>query len=776
MTNHPELIQEIQKHLGVSESLAQQFAQQQIILQRLEQHFSPNGLFITDKEPEIERQLNLAAKSINYTNPYHIAVVGNTGAGKSELINALLGRSLVPSEAVSSVTGTAVEVFFDQEAEEEKLGIVLRTENDILKLVEYFIEEFGLSETVPNRLTETMSDELRNWQPATPLTDDMENQRFQNLRTSLANLITCHIRYGDEDKIREFLLPKDIRGNFTLVENILTAPRSRLVERHLNELINEDSGLNKNKPLRRIDLIDSLTYRVKAAESPDNQSFFHLPSNVCLVDLPGLNPNMPLHNLIFTKGVKNANVVLLVLPPNRIPEIGSPLYNLVKRSISSASGIFLVVNRWDEFPKESAKNMNKLQTHMEDIKTHFGVNKYYKTSAYVALNAQLALRKETIDAPDFYEKAAQALSASPFSHEQALTVSSVPELLQDMMDFVHNTLIKNEFEKGKRALNAICQILQYKYTPVAQQPANHVDEFLKLVAKCQLEVENVLGQFHREQVNDTNMEALRDTLEVEAKNICEYVDRYLLQRDMIAKFWEQCYTAIPHKTILDHDFSREVNISWNSFLDKTQLAIWKILPRQMERLAQLLTDTYRKALQHENVETQVAERIAHLAPSLTGSTAIEGLENEIQEMSRKLTELSHHVVLLQVYNPEVLLNVDKSSGLKNALDQIPKQKELQPDRFEALVEVVRAHYENAVINWSVEMLLEFYKYQMAYIEQMLGETCIRDFFAQLNKRVSDSAFCNEVLTMANANNASPKDLDLLAQKRAALNEVCHTGE
>lgn len=764
-----EVIEDIKKHLGVDEALAEQFAEPVIFLERIQKHFKPDALFFTDKNTEIDRQLGIAAKSLNYKSPYRIAFVGNTGAGKSELINALLGRSLVPSEAVSSVTGTAVEVFFDTEQTEETVGIVLRTEADILALIGYFIDEFGI-EKMPETLSQAFSDSLRTWQPSKPLTDEMENQRFQNLRTSLANLITCYVRYGSDEHISEFLIPKNFRGSFSLNGNVLESRRSSQIEKYLNELINEDSSLNKNQQYRRIDLIDSLTYKVKPPQTDENHSQFTLPPNVCLVDLPGINPNMPLHNLIFSKGVKNANVVVLILPPNRIPEIASPLYSMVNRSITYSRGIFLVVNRWDEFPKDSKKNMAKLANHMDNILEYFGVKKYYKTSAYVALNAQLGIKGDTLDAPEFYEKAAKSLNAAP-DHENALEASNVPELVKDLMDFIHIHLIQDEFGKGKTALRTICKFLIDKYTLTAStNQFNNVQEFLKLVSKCQEDVEIILGNFHKEQFDDERMNLLRDELESEAMAICDHIDRCILQRDLVSQLWKQCYTTIPQKTILTHDQTKEVKISWPSFLDQIQLEIWKMLPKQMEGLSNLLTDAYRTAIKNKQIEQDIINIIANLAPSIKGASAIDGLENEIQEMSRKLTELSHHVALLQVYNPDILLNLDEQAELKETLDKLPKQKELPPDQFRELIKVVRSHYESAVLNWSVDMLLEFYKYQMAYIEQTLIEISIKEFFADLNKQVSQPEFCEEVLATANAH--AQNDIELMAAKRRVLNELC----
>jgi hypothetical protein len=71
--------------------------------------------------PQAQHSIDEAEK-ILAQRTYTLVFFGGTGVGKSTLINALLGRNLLPTGAVTAVTGTIV--YIEQAAEDEAESLV----------------------------------------------------------------------------------------------------------------------------------------------------------------------------------------------------------------------------------------------------------------------------------------------------------------------------------------------------------------------------------------------------------------------------------------------------------------------------------------------------------------------------------------------------------------------------------------------------------------------------------------------------------------------------
>ena len=134
--------EEIRKNLtDATSEQVEQFAIQVGRLSKFEAFFEK----YQDEREQFEDLLDRAKKALDFKKPYRIAVIGTTGAGKSTLINALLGRRLVLTKDIGKpATGAALEIFLDSESGVEKAVITYRDGKDIGNLVKEFIERYQL--------------------------------------------------------------------------------------------------------------------------------------------------------------------------------------------------------------------------------------------------------------------------------------------------------------------------------------------------------------------------------------------------------------------------------------------------------------------------------------------------------------------------------------------------------------------------------------------------------------------------------------------------------
>ncbi len=87
---------------------------------QLQQTIDQTRDYLIRAVPQAQQSIDEAQK-ILAQRTYTLVFFGGTGVGKSTLINALLGRNLLPSGAVTAVTGTIVYIEQAKEGEAESL-------------------------------------------------------------------------------------------------------------------------------------------------------------------------------------------------------------------------------------------------------------------------------------------------------------------------------------------------------------------------------------------------------------------------------------------------------------------------------------------------------------------------------------------------------------------------------------------------------------------------------------------------------------------------------
>ena len=107
-----------------------------------------------ERHDKIADLLAQALHLLDYRRPYNISVIGMSGVGKSTLINALLGRDLLPSRHGLATTGTIVTVsqtVVQQDEPEVRRALVhYHTPQTLTETVEALCAELGIEPVYTN--------------------------------------------------------------------------------------------------------------------------------------------------------------------------------------------------------------------------------------------------------------------------------------------------------------------------------------------------------------------------------------------------------------------------------------------------------------------------------------------------------------------------------------------------------------------------------------------------------------------------------------------------
>jgi GTPase SAR1 family protein len=506
-------------------------------LQRFFQTYQEDSNGWKDKLGAPITELARAIKALNYKRPYRIAMIGLTGAGKSTLVNALLGRSLVLMKDISGpATGAALEIFLDvSESGTEKADVSYRDHSNIYALVQDFVEHYQLDASIlTDKLDANFATSIRNLQPHNSLTEDGRTN-FDKLRKALADIVIQYANNGNGN----------LRKNFTLAD-------SREFQ-ELLDLIDENSTINsENNPERRIGLVKAVTYHIKPGKNFNELPTLQLPGNVCLVDLPGLD-GTPLHDIIISEGIKDADAIVFILRPPRILCRNSDA-DLLKRvreyislegSTQSGDRIFLVLNAkdnimvdkltLDSLPIDMCDLMDSLApNYFKYFRDRGGEYPYFMTCAWAAYSAQKQLKGEQFEDFETYESVKIKLGVRDRGDHEVLEASQIPKLVEELTKFAREYRIEGQIRDGKFALDSIVETLLSNYESELdklKQDQGELDvqsqEEQKLNEK-QKEVEKLVIEFRSSLLD--RFKDWRHELEQKSKEICNEIDDKLRQK------------------------------------------------------------------------------------------------------------------------------------------------------------------------------------------------------------------------------------------------------
>ena len=712
-----------------TEEQVERFLAQVERIEALEEYFEQ---YPEDKQ-RFSDILARANKALDYKQPYNIAVIGVTGAGKSTFINALLGDDVVVTRTVgSAATGTILTIFLDMpEAESQKAIVQYRNERNIRGLIYDFIQRYQSYELDSSWFNSQMdlgfANKIKTIEPQKKIAEAEIHESFEKSRETLTDIVEQYLNNNASSLQCEFFLdnPKD-------VEEL-----KQLTDENSN-LNGQKSNLNGQKSTRRIGLVESVTYRLHPILSNTETQTLQLPKNVCLVDLPGLD-GTPLHNIIIRNGIKEADAVIYIQKPRMIGTgRDADLLSNVRKYISlegsaeSSESVFFVLNavddiKEDKIPANLAQDMyDQIEKFLPGYTTnpnlrHRGTEgkPYFLISAWAALQAQKALRGKQIENPNKYDSTKSSLGVKDGSDRRVLEASQIPNLVEELTNFARDRRIEGQIRDGKQAINSIVEALCSEFETEKLQLTDNEGTIHKqknkkvkqMLEEQKQSLEDVVYEFRSNQL--ASIERWKQELDKEAKHICDLVDNEL-KKNMPLLWKEAGYSKW-----LRGGYPYRVNRAMAEYIvDRTQINLWKQIAIQVPRLAKYLIQLYSSSLE----SYKMAQKIATGCYDYQEVSVLElKIQKWIVSMQHTMVEVAGRIALTKMTDPAcAFLTPDGKLEKRQLVDTLPKpprqpNSNISDTDFNPFIAEVRKEYEPHVSDNCIIGLLNLYRYEMMLI-------------------------------------------------------------
>ena len=239
--------------------------------------------------PEAQASVEQAQRILEQQT-YTLVFFGGTGVGKSTLINALLGRNLLPTGAVTAVTGTIVYIEQAEPGELESLTLTYWSKEEFAERV---IKLAKLADLPPFDITNDGEREQARTDIETILSDNADSAKTDR-DEYLEILLDCVTTYENHGGIfaEGLPLPKvyDLSDDTAFI--------------HLRE-----DG-HKGSDERQIRLVKSATFKIQPKDGVPN---LLMNGYLRIVDVPGLGAGMRLHEEITLEEMKKKDAMIVLV-------------------------------------------------------------------------------------------------------------------------------------------------------------------------------------------------------------------------------------------------------------------------------------------------------------------------------------------------------------------------------------------------------------------------------------------------------------------------------
>ncbi|MFN2188751.1 MAG: dynamin family protein, partial [Candidatus Promineifilaceae bacterium] len=443
----------------------------------LQQTIDSSRDYLIRAVPQAQQSVDEAQK-ILAQRTYTLVFFGGTGVGKSTLINALLGRNLLPTGAVTAVTGTIV--YIEQAAEGEPESLVFnywdRKEfasrvRRLCQLAE--IDGFDVTNDAEREQARTSIEEMME-----DSRDDAKTEQDEYLEI----LIDCIETFETRKELFQDGPPPSI--SFAIDD-----------EKALTHL-REDGYKGSNQ--RQIRLIRSATFRIQARDDFPN---LLMNGYLRIVDVPGLGAGMRLHEAITLEEMKREDAMIVLVTDagrQRVDEMKSlssvnwikenRLFGLSGSDLDEAAAkIFLAVNGGNvrqAFDRLNA-GLPESEREVKEVTRYIAPNYWERyldrgdNRPYFLIMAPPALYVEDPEnsPKEFASETERVLKvfsdqlgvvdkSDPLDPDTAaalLKLSEVPLLRDKLIDFIQTERVRSQLREASTRVRNALQSLRFYY-------------------------------------------------------------------------------------------------------------------------------------------------------------------------------------------------------------------------------------------------------------------------------------------------------------------------
>ncbi len=426
--------------------------------------------------PEAQFSIDEAQKILGQRT-YTLVFFGGTGVGKSTLINSLLGRNLLPTGAVTAVTGTIVYIEQAKEGEAESLVLSYWSRDEFAERVRRLCQ---LAEM-----------------PGFDITNDGEREQGEESIRAIIEESKGSAK-TERDEYLEILLDciNSYDNNKELFKAGTPPPVSLPLEDEASlKHLREDGFKGTDK--RQIRLIKSAAFRIQPKTGMPN---LLMNGYLRIVDVPGLGAGMKLHEAITLEEMKREDAMVVLVTDagrQRVDEMKSmSAVNWIKENRlhglsagdldEAASKIFLAVNGGNVRQAFDRLNSGLPEAELEvkEVTRYISPNYWEKyrdrghNRPYFLVMAPPALYVQDPDnAPsEFVSETERILKVfsdqlgnvdsdplEPATKEALLKLSEVELLRERLVDFIKTERVRSQLREAATRIRNALQSLRFYY-------------------------------------------------------------------------------------------------------------------------------------------------------------------------------------------------------------------------------------------------------------------------------------------------------------------------
>ncbi|MFN2179290.1 MAG: dynamin family protein, partial [Candidatus Promineifilaceae bacterium] len=443
----------------------------------LQQSIDRSRDYLIRAVPDAQFNIDEAQKILGQRT-YTLVFFGGTGVGKSTLINGLLGRNLLPTGAVTAVTGTIVYIEQADENEPESLVLTYWTKDEFAERVRRLCQ---LAEIDGFDITNDGEREQAE-QDIRALIEEGSDSAKTERDEYLEILLDCIASYENNKELYKLDAPPPINLS--------------LEDENSYKHLREDAF--KGSDQRQIRLIKSATFRIHPQPGVPN---LLMNGYLRIVDVPGLGAGMRLHEAITLEEMKREDAMIVLVADagrQRVDEMKSlsavnwikekRLFGLTGGDLDEAAAkVFLAVNGANVRQAFDRLNSGLPEAELEvkEVTRYIAPNYWERyqdrghNRPYFLIMAPSALYLQDPDhAPEEFASETERILKvfkdqlgpvdlsdpfAPDTKEALLALSEVPLLRDSLVEFINTERVRGQLREASTRIRNALQELRFYY-------------------------------------------------------------------------------------------------------------------------------------------------------------------------------------------------------------------------------------------------------------------------------------------------------------------------